>query len=83
MGNLYERSLKVTIELRRHSRPRHKERFMKFKFPYAAISILAVVCALPAARPQSAHAQMQLRGARADSAVTRYRTTKIDGIEIF
>ena len=56
---------------------------MKFKFPYAAISILAVVCALPAALPQSAHAQMQLRGVRADSAVTRYRTTKIDGIDIF
>ena len=56
---------------------------MKFKFPYAAISILALVCALPAALPQSAHAQMQLRGVRADSAVTRYRTTKIDGIDIF
>ena len=56
---------------------------MKFKFPYTAISILAMVCVLPAALPQSAHAQMQLRGVRADSAVTRYRTTKIDGIDIF
>ena len=26
---------------------------------------------------------MQLRGVRADSAVTRYRTTTIDGIDIF
>ena len=83
MRNLYKQCLTVTVELKRHSRPRHKERFMKFKFPYAAISILAVVCALPAALPQSAHAQMQLRGVSADSAVTRYRTTKIDGIEIF
>ena len=65
------------------SSTRHKERFMKFKFPYAAISILAMVCALPAARPQSAHAQMQLRGVGADSAVTRYRTTKIEGLDIF
>ena len=56
---------------------------MKFKFPYAAISILAMVGALPAALPQSAHAQMQLPGGRADSAVTRYRTTEIDGIDIF
>ena len=56
---------------------------MKFKFPSAAISILAMVCALPAALPQSAHAQMQLPGGRADSAVTRYRTTRIDAIDIF
>ena len=42
-----------------------------------------MVCALPAAPPQSARAQMQLPGGRADSAVTRYRTTKIDAIDIF
>ena len=56
---------------------------MKFKFPYAAVSILAMVCALPAGLPQSAHAQIRLPGGRADSAVTCYRTTKIDGLDIF
>jgi pimeloyl-ACP methyl ester carboxylesterase len=56
---------------------------MKLKIPYAAISMLVMVCALPAALPQLAHAQVQLYGVRADSAVTRHRTVKVDGIDIF
>ena len=56
---------------------------MKLQSLYAAISILSIACALPTSLPQSAHAQVQPYGVRADSTVTRHRTTRIDGIDIF
>ena len=56
---------------------------MKSKSLFAAISILTIACALPAALPQSAYTQVPPYGVRADSTVTRHRTTKIDGIDIF
>ena len=48
---------------------------------YPAISMLVLAGALSAAIPPAALAEAQPR--RADSAVTRHRTAKVDGIDIF
>ncbi len=56
---------------------------MKLRVPYATILMLAMLSALPAALPPAALAQAQQSAVRADSAVTRHRTTKVDGIDIF
>ena len=56
---------------------------MKLRVPYAAISMLTLLGALPAAVPLAALAQTQQCAVRPDSAVTRHRTTKVDGIDIF
>src|SRR5688572_11612723 len=52
---------------------------MKLTIPHAAVLILAAFGALPAA----ALAQSQQSAVRADSSVTHYRTTKVDGVDIF
>ena len=54
---------------------------MPFSVRYPAISMFIMVGALSAAIPPAALAQA--RAVRADSAVTRYRTAKVDGIDIF
>ena len=54
---------------------------MPFSARYPAISMLVMVGALSAAIPPAALAEAQPR--RADSAVTRHRTAKVDGIDIF
>jgi hypothetical protein len=54
---------------------------MPFRVRYPAISMLVMVGALSAAIPPAALAQA--RAVRADSAVTRYRTARVDGIDIF
>ena len=56
---------------------------MPFRVRYPAISMLVMVGALSAAIPPAALAEAQPRAVRADSAVTRYRTAKVDGIDIF
>ena len=56
---------------------------MKLRVPYAAILMLAMLGALPAAFPPAALGQAQQSAVRADSAVTRHRTTTVDGIDIF
>ena len=56
---------------------------MNLRVPYAAILMLAMLGALPAAFPPAALAQAQQSAVGADSAVTRHRTTKVDGIDIF
>ena len=58
---------------------------MSFTVNYAAISMLVMVGALSAAIPPTtiAEADAQARAVQADSAVTRYRTAKVDGIDIF
>lgn len=50
---------------------------------HAALSILAIAGALLMGAPQSARAQPQLSAVHSDSAVTHYRTLKVDGIDIF
>ena len=54
---------------------------MTFSAQYPAIAMLVIVAALSAAIPPAALAEAQPR--RADSAVTRHRTAKVDGIDIF
>ena len=59
---------------------------MPFSVRYRAISMLvmlSMIGALSAAIPPAALAEAQARAVRADSAVTRYRTAKVDGIDIF
>lgn len=57
---------------------------MKLKFrTYVAVSMLALACAPLIVAPLSAHAQAQRSGGAAESAVTHYRTAKVDGIDIF
>ena len=56
---------------------------MKLRVPHAAILIPAMLGALSAAFPPTALAESQQSAVRADSAVTRHRTTKVDGIDIF
>ena len=56
---------------------------MKLKAPNATIFVLAMLGTLPAVLPPAALAQVQQSSVRADSAVTRHRTTKVDGIDIF
>ena len=58
---------------------------MSFRASYPAISMLVMVGALSAAIPPTtiAEADAQARAVYADSAVTRYRTAKVDGIDIF
>jgi pimeloyl-ACP methyl ester carboxylesterase len=50
---------------------------------YAVISMLVMVGALPATIPPAARAEAQPRPVREDSAVTRYRTASVEGIDIF
>ena len=57
---------------------------MSFRVSYPAISMLVMVGALSAAIPTTiAKADAQAGAVVADSAVTRYRTAKVDGINIF
>ena len=58
---------------------------MSFRMSHPAISMLGMVCALSAAIPPTtiSQADAQARAVYADSAVTRYRTAKVDGIDIF
>ena len=56
---------------------------MSFRVSYPAISMLVMVGALSAAIPPTTIAEAQARAVQADSAVTRYRTAKVDGIDIF
>ncbi len=56
---------------------------MSFRVSYPAISMLVMVGALSAAIPPGTIAEAQARAVQADSAVTRYRTVKVDGIDIF
>ena len=56
---------------------------LPFRVRYLAISLLVMVGALSAAIPPAALAETQPRALRADSAVTRYRTARVDGIDIF
>jgi len=56
---------------------------MELRVAYSAILMVAMLGALPAASPLAALAQAQKSAVRADSAVTRHRTTKVDGIDIF
>ena len=56
---------------------------MSFRVSYPAISMLVMVGALSAAIPPATIAEAQARAVQADSAVTRYRTAKVDGIDIF
>ena len=56
---------------------------MPFRVRYPGISMLVMIGALSAAIPPAALAEAQARAVRADSAVTRYRTAKVDGIDIF
>jgi pimeloyl-ACP methyl ester carboxylesterase len=56
---------------------------MKLRIPHAPILMLAIFGALSAALPPTALAQAPQSAVRADSAVTRHRTTKVDGIDIF
>ena len=58
---------------------------MSFRVSYPAISMLVMVGALSAAIPPTtiAEADAQAGAVQADSAVTRYRTAKVDGIDIF
>ena len=56
---------------------------MSFRVSYPAISMLVMVGALSAAIPPATIAEAQARAVEADSAVTRYRTAKVDGIDIF
>jgi pimeloyl-ACP methyl ester carboxylesterase len=60
-----------------HSRQRH----VPIRARYLAISMLAVVGGLLVLPPSAALGQPQTQ--RADSAVTRYRTAAVDGIDIF
>ena len=55
---------------------------MKLRVPHAVILMLGMLGALPAFPPATL-AQAQQSAVRADSAVTRHRTTKVDGIDIF
>jgi pimeloyl-ACP methyl ester carboxylesterase len=55
---------------------------MRFRVPHPAISMLALAGALSMATPPTALAQPE-RAAHADSAVTRYHTARIDGVDIF
>ena len=56
---------------------------MPFRVRFPAILMLIMVGALSAAIPPAALAESRARAVRADSAVTRYRTAKVDGIDIF
>ena len=58
---------------------------MSFRVSYPAISMLVMVGVLSAAIPPTtiAKADAQAGAVQADSAVTRYRTAKVDGIDIF
>jgi pimeloyl-ACP methyl ester carboxylesterase len=56
---------------------------MPFRARYRAISMLVMVAALSAATAPPALAEAQAPAVRADSAVTRYRTAKVEGIDIF
>ena len=56
---------------------------MKLRVSQATIWMLATLVTLPAALPPAALAQVQQSAVRADSAVTRHRTTRVDGVDIF
>ncbi len=56
---------------------------MPFSVRCPAISMLIMVGAFSAAVPPPALEHAQAQTARADSAVTRYRTVKVDGMDIF
>lgn len=57
---------------------------MKIKFhTYAAVPLLVLSSALLSNAPSAADAQVQPSGARIESTVTHYRTTKVDGTDIF
>jgi pimeloyl-ACP methyl ester carboxylesterase len=60
-----------------------QENALRFRTGSPALSMLVLVGALSAAIPPAAIAEPQPRVARPDSAVTRYRMTKVDGIDIF
>jgi pimeloyl-ACP methyl ester carboxylesterase len=60
-----------------------KCKFMSFNVRSGAISTLVLVGALSTAIPPPALAQAQARAVPADSPVTRYRTAKVEGIDIF
>lgn len=57
---------------------------MKLSFPaYAAVSVLAIASALLVIAPASTRAQSQPSATRPETALTHYRTTQVDGIDIF
>jgi pimeloyl-ACP methyl ester carboxylesterase len=56
---------------------------MPFGVHYPAISMLITVGVLSAAIPPATFTEAQARAVRADSAVTRYRTANVEGIDIF
>lgn len=56
---------------------------MKLKVPCAAVVVLTMLGALAAVFPLAAVAQMERSAVRAESAVTRHLTVKVDGIDIF
>ena len=60
-----------------------QEKPMPFRVRYPVLPMLIMVGALSAAIPPAALAESQSRAVPADSAVTRYRTAKVDGIDIF
>ena len=55
---------------------------MQFSVRYFTISMLLMLVALPAAMSRPALAEAQAKAVR-DSTVTRYRTARVEGIEIF
>ena len=56
---------------------------MKLSVPLTPTLVLAMLGAVSAAPPPAVLAQAQQSAAPADAAVTRHRTAKVDGIDIF